>query len=338
MSADETAGESFSAIDQAACAFYQRNGYVVVRRLVSPAQCHAVREAFVREVHGSREPILRQTTMRYERHAFDAHGFMMNPIFNVQDLRTRDFPTFKARALDLLTAAPVAAGAAALLGARPTLIQTMFFEGNPETWAHQDSYYQDSEDLGGAVAGWFALEDIQPGAGRFYVYAGSHRMPVVRNAGDFDLAFHHERYKEHVRAEVARLGFRMCAPALQKGDVLFWNSLTVHGSEASGEAASSRLSLTAHYLREGARMLQFHARYKALRLRPHNGVQVNYLHDQDRAAARLGRALAIHFPGPFHWARRTAIKGLTTLSAARARTRAPAPPLGEAQTLGPDRI
>lgn len=38
------------------------------------------------------------------------------------------------------------------------------------------------------------------------------------------------------------------APALAKGDVLFWNSRTIHGSLATRDTGRSRKSLTAHYL------------------------------------------------------------------------------------------
>ena len=38
------------------------------------------------------------------------------------------------------------------------------------------------------------------------------------------------------------------APALQKGDVLFWNSRVTHGSLLTQDPTFSRKSLTAHYL------------------------------------------------------------------------------------------
>lgn len=41
---------------------------------------------------------------------------------------------------------------------------------------------------------------------------------------------------------------RVSAPALQKGDVLFWNSRTVHGALPTIDPAFSRKSITAHFL------------------------------------------------------------------------------------------
>src|SRR3546814_11124767 len=66
------------------------------------------------------------------------------------------------------------------------IVQSMYFEGNPATWAHQDSYYLDAEVLGRMVGAWIAVEDIAPGAGRFFIYPGSHRLDVARNGGKVD--------------------------------------------------------------------------------------------------------------------------------------------------------
>ncbi|MEY4764622.1 MAG: hypothetical protein RI907_1295 [Pseudomonadota bacterium] len=41
---------------------------------------------------------------------------------------------------------------------------------------------------------------------------------------------------------------RVSAPALKKGDVLFWNSRTIHGALATQDPRFSRKSLTAHFM------------------------------------------------------------------------------------------
>jgi phytanoyl-CoA hydroxylase len=247
----------------AAARFYLAEGYVVVRDLVPAAVCDRVRQAFDLEMRFSRTPILRQQNMRYERNRFDARGFLANPIFNVQDLETRRFGAFKRSALDLLTGGEVVRVVGALLAdQRPPgsvkLIQSMFFEAGVGTWPHQDTYYQDSAaELGGGAAGWFALEDVEADAGRFYVLARSHReAPVIRNAGELDFASGHERYKEAVLATAAARCLEWRVPWLGKGDVLFWSSRTIHGSlQPAGRCTGSRASLTAHYLRESDAML-----------------------------------------------------------------------------------
>jgi phytanoyl-CoA hydroxylase len=293
-----------------ALAYYDAEGYVVLRGLVPAELCDRVRAAFDAEVRPSRAPILRQADMRYESNRFDADGFLANPIFNVQDLRTKRFGGFKSAALDVLTHGVVAATVAALLGDRAKLIQSMFFEGSVGTWAHQDSYYQDSAaEIGRCAAGWFALEDTAAETGRFYVCPKSHRaMPVIGNAAERNFADGHERYKEAVLAAARRAGLEWRSPFLAKGDVLFWTSRTVHGSLPARRPGVSRASLTAHYLREDDEMLQFHSRVRRQDLDRHNGMAVGRLHDQDKWRNRVVCRTAATFPRGFAAVRRAAIR------------------------------
>ncbi|MCL2428362.1 MAG: phytanoyl-CoA dioxygenase family protein [Alphaproteobacteria bacterium] len=305
-------GRSFTAATlEAAHDFYRANGYVVLRGLVPEALCDAVRAGF-ETVRHSRIPILRQRNMSYERNTFNADGFLDNPIFNVQDLPTRRCMAFKSAALDLLTTSGVMEAVCTMLGvSRSKIVQSMFFEAPAGTWAHQDTYYQDSAaELGRCVAGWFALEDIDAGAGRFYVCPGSHRGTLLRNAGEHDFATGHDRYKEAIADIVSHESTDLTAPFLAKGDVLFWNSLTIHGSFPAARPGVSRSSLTAHYLSESDDMLQFHTRIREQEFRLWNGVTVGQLHNQDSWRSHIVREAASRFPGPYLVARKLALRML----------------------------
>jgi phytanoyl-CoA hydroxylase len=294
-------------------AFYDAHGYVVLRDLIPAELCARARASFDTSVRASPIPMLRQKNMRYERNGFDASGFLNNPIFNVQDLGSRSLGRFRDAVLDILTHQATAAATAALLGTERTkLIQSMFFEAPAGTWAHQDSYYQDSAaGLGGCIAGWFALEDINAGAGRFYVCPGSHRsMPPLRNAGAHNIATGHQAYQQAMLEAIRSNGFACAAPFLKAGDVLFWNSLTVHGSLPSSRPCVSRSSLTAHYLREDDGMLQFHSRVRTQETRLHGGMTVGLLHDQDKRLNRAVREVAFHFPKIHATARRMALRAV----------------------------
>ncbi|HEY9870104.1 MAG TPA: phytanoyl-CoA dioxygenase family protein, partial [Candidatus Obscuribacterales bacterium] len=176
--------------------YYDKYGYVVVRRLIPEELCQAVLAAYGREVKPYDGFLYRQPSSgRAERHVFSEHGHLLNSILNLQDLDPRSFAAFRAAGLKVFSDARLQKVVSALLGESGVLVQSMFFEGNPVTWAHQDTYYLDSTALGRLVAAWIALEDIRPGAGRFYVYPESHKIDLVRHGGDFDIAFNHERYK-----------------------------------------------------------------------------------------------------------------------------------------------
>ena len=89
-------------------------------------------------------PLFRQTCAHAERLGFGEHGFVLNPLLNVQSLDQRRFPRFRAAGLELLTHPRLHAVAAAILGVPGTVVQSMYFEGNSATWAHQDVYYPDA--------------------------------------------------------------------------------------------------------------------------------------------------------------------------------------------------
>jgi phytanoyl-CoA hydroxylase len=120
----------------------------------------------------------------------------------------------------------------------------MLFDANTETPPHQDWWYLDSVPNGNLIAAWIALEDIDEHAGRFFVIPESHRVRLhdtEKTMPHSDWLVRVRRYFDDHRAQVA-------APALKKGDVLFWNSRTIHGSLPTVDRNYSRKSLTAHFL------------------------------------------------------------------------------------------
>ncbi|HVN44307.1 MAG TPA: phytanoyl-CoA dioxygenase family protein [Steroidobacteraceae bacterium] len=301
----------FRSVDAGARRYLEEEGYLVLRRLLSAEACADIRRAFAEEVKPFPGFLYRQTTARAERNQVNAHGHVMNPLLNLQDLDRQHFARLRRRTLDAFTAPAVVAALRAVFGEDPKLVQSMYFEGNSATWAHQDTYYLDSERIGTMVAAWFALEDIHPGAGRFYVYARSHRLDIAKNGGDFDVAFHHDRYKKLIVDLIRAQGLELRAPALAAGDVLLWNARTIHGSLPTHGTANTRQSLTAHYIPKSHRFLQLQSRIKPLALAEHNGIQVHCPKDQQRLQNRMTLFIESHLPGPFYLAKRLAVKAAT---------------------------
>jgi phytanoyl-CoA hydroxylase len=298
-------------MDEGARAYLEEEGYVVVRRLLDSSACAAIRAAFQNEVKPYPGFLYRQTTARAELNQFNAHGHVMNPLLNLQDLDAKRFGGLRSHALDAFTSAGIVAALRSAFGEDPKLTQSMYFEGNSATWAHQDTYYLDSEQIGTMIAAWIALEDIHPGAGRFFVYPHSHRVDIAKNGGDFDIAFHHDRYKQFIIDLIARQGLEMRAPALAAGDVLFWKSKTIHGSLATEGTTNTRQSLTAHYIPKSHRFLQLQSRIKPLALSEHNGIQVHCPKNQRRLHNRVTLFVESRLPGPFYLAKRLAVKAAT---------------------------
>ena len=292
-------------------AYYEEQGYVVARGVIPPGLCDAARSAFEAEVKPFAGYIYRQASAVPETNKFTEHGFVINSILNVQDLDAACFPQFRDLAIQVVTHPRLHQRFAEILGEPGKVVQTMYFEGNPRTWAHQDTYYLDSAEIGRMAGAWIAVEDIHPGAGRFYVYPGSHRIDMEKNGGDFDIAFHHDRYKSLVLEVIARYGLECRAPALRKGDVLFWNSKTIHGSLETTSGEHSRASFTTHAIPRSKGFLQYQSRERPLRLRELNGIPVHCPKDQNEARNRAILLVETRFPTLFQAVKKAAIKLVT---------------------------
>jgi len=291
--------------------YFDTHGYIVVRNLIPEEICDLALKAFSEEVRPYKGHIYRQASANPEKHKWTDHNYMLNSILNVQSINSSRFPTFRKTGLEALTHSKIQSVMQTLMGDAPKLVQSMFFEGNPITWAHQDCYYLDSEDQGRMIGSWYALEDIHPGAGRFYVYPGSHKIDVEKNGGNFDIAFHHDRYKELVKNIITKFDLQCVAPALNKGDVLFWHASTIHGSLITTDLEYSRSSFTGHYIPNSTRFLQYQSRVKPLALKEVNGMNVNFPKDLDKLTNKAMLAVETTFPKEFQWLKKQAIKVVT---------------------------
>jgi phytanoyl-CoA hydroxylase len=291
--------------------YYAEYGYVVIRDVIPKDLCRGARQHFEREVKPFKGFIYRQATANPERHVFGEHGFMMNPILNVQSMDRRFFPQFHGVGMSLLTHPNLQAVVRPLFGESGKLVQSMYFEGNPATWPHQDTYYLDAEQIGRMTAAWISVEDIAPGAGRFFIYPKSHLLDLPKNGGGQDIAFNHARYKQYVLEIIASNGLECRAPALGAGDVLLWASKTIHGSLETTQPEASRSSFTAHFIPQSSRFLQWQSRFKALNLETIGGVSVHKPKDLAKLHTRGVLWVETSFPRTFQLTKKVAVKLLT---------------------------
>jgi phytanoyl-CoA hydroxylase len=198
-----------------------------------------------------------------------------------------------------------------LLGQPGKVVQSMYFHGNPASVPHQDSYYLDSEVEGAMVAAWIAAEDIEPGAGRFFVYPGSHRIDMRASGVDFAVVLDRSRYRRLVRDALAAQGLECRAPALAQGDVLFWNANTIHGSLSTTQPGRSRRSLTAHYLPGRDRLKQFKSRLRHHAFDDVAGMKVARPKDQARWLNRAILFIETRFPDSFTFVKRAMTRYVT---------------------------
>jgi phytanoyl-CoA hydroxylase len=276
--------------------YYAKHGYVVIRDVVPIDRCRAANAAFDVEVKHDPRPFYRLSGTP-EVHERTPEGYMRDGIRDVQDLDRHRYGRFRQASLDVVTDPTLHTVAAAVLGERAKIVQTMYFEGNPATQPHQDSYYLDASPIGTMTAAWIACEDIDAGAGRFYVCPGSHRLDLPRNAGDHNIAEHHDRYLTAVTDAMRDRPLEVRAPVMRTGDVLLWSALTVHGSLATATPDVSRRSFTAHLVADSAPFLQWQHRTLTLDLTEVNGVRVHHPKDQSRLRHKARFLAETRLPG-----------------------------------------
>lgn len=226
---------------------YEAEGFAIRPGVVPHELIDQLLDALHADIFPSRDKFYRQNTARYESNQFTKYGYLENALLDLHDYRRHR--AFSQRALELFFCEPLLDEITLLTGNdRMQLMQTMLVDANPKTQAHQDWWYPDTVPNGNLIAAWIALEDIDERAGRFYVMRDSQSVNLHH---DLETLTHRE-WLSRMSAWRAEHEDKLVAPALNKGDVLFWNSSTIHGSLPTQDGSFSRKSATAHYIPEGA--------------------------------------------------------------------------------------
>ena len=290
-------------------AYYEANGYVIVRGVYSDACFETIRGLWDSEIKPFRGYMYRQATAKVETHSFNGNGWVMNPILNIQSLDPAHFSRFRDYVTtNILTSRRLNQAFRILLHDAPKIVQSMYFEGNSATWEHQDSYYLDSEKVGEMAAAWIAVEDIAAKAGRFFICPRSHRIKLDDHSLYNNIAEHHEAYIASVVAKIRAERLEIRAPVMNQGDVLFWNALTIHGSLDSQDATHSRSSITCHAIPRSRKYLQMQTRLLDLKTSEINGTDVFRPKDLGRPRNKAVFLLESRFPKPFYWLKKRAIR------------------------------
>lgn len=266
---------------QAFLAHFQGQGYVIARSLLPSDLMDNVVASFRAEVKPYTGTILRQLSVRMEQNKFSANGFMTNTILSVQDLTDQCFESFRHNSLNVLTHERVKTALEALVGEQVQCVESMYFESSARgTISHSDCHFMDSSAPGEMVAAWYALEDIHPCAGRFYIMPESHlfstEAPKFAYLKDLYNEYEEIAYKTsssfynnspttnaslriqyHKVLEKCLASLSFIAPVMKKGDVVFWRSQVLHGSLSPEDLSHSRNSLTAHYIGQSKQYIQY---------------------------------------------------------------------------------
>tara|TARA_B100000927_G_C16433234_1_gene456497 strand:- start:238 stop:1224 length:987 start_codon:yes stop_codon:yes gene_type:complete len=290
--------------------YYEAHGYVIFKGVIDTKIIKSVRSAWDEEVKPSTKYIYRQATAKSELNVLNKKGWVMNPILNLQSLNPKYFGKLRESAVnDVLGNVNIQACFETLLGEKPKVVQSMYFEGNSATWEHQDTYYLDAEKLGDMSAAWVALEDISAKAGRFFICPGSHKIEIEKQSNETNIADNHSIYIKKVVDIMKERNMEIRAPLLEAGDVLFWHAWTMHGSLKS-EDITSRSSITIHAIPSSQKFHQLQSRVFEVPTDNINGTKIWRPKDQAKMKNRLIMFFESHFPGPFYAFKRAVIRML----------------------------
>ena len=117
----------------------------------------------------------------------------------------------------------------------------MFFDKSTGTQLHQDTCIWIQNPKGNLVGVWIALEDINLSSGPFIVYTNTDKKILRPNQYNFrDLENDNLFKKDFPNSKK----FRFLA---KKGDILLWDSFSIHGAESSTLEDVTRKSITSHF-------------------------------------------------------------------------------------------
>ena len=213
-------------------AFFDGNGYVVVKGLFPADEVARLRDHFMRlreqgpkpgdmvaETQKSQDPLKRYPRMIH-MHRWD-------------DVSLRWL--LDGRLAECLRA---------FLGDEPLAVQTMLYfkpAGARGQALHQDNFYLKAQP-GTCMAAWLALDPCDEENGCMRVVPGSHAWPILcTSEADTDASF------TDVTVPLPP-GVEAVPVLMDAGDVLFFNGSLVHGSYPNGSKDRFRRALIGHYI------------------------------------------------------------------------------------------
>lgn len=119
--------------------------------------------------------------------------------------------------------------------------QSMFFDNSTGTKLHQDTWYLDTVPSGKLVGVWIALEDIKVSSGPFCIYSHTDTERLGSDDFNFNDIENDPKFKDRF-PESRRFDF-----LAEKGDILIWDSFSIHGALMPQDSTKTRKSITAHF-------------------------------------------------------------------------------------------
>jgi len=145
-----------------------------------------------------------------------------------------------------------------LLKGEPILFQSINFITPSQQKAHSDALHMTTFPLGGLIAIWIALEDIDEQNGALHYYPKSHKLPYYlnsdyKNDGNFlfNGRYSYGAYEDFIEQKIQENKLEKKIFRAKKGDAIIWHSNLLHGGEPLVQSNKTRKSMVFHYFKKG---------------------------------------------------------------------------------------
>ena len=244
---------------------FREQGYVIARDLLPRELVDEVVDRIEAEVVPFTGPLPRHppdenADFASAANEFSAHGVLLNSLMNPQVLQVPELAGFTEAFRTLVEAKEISQCLAVLDGhLRHSQHQTILFFVCPQAPLHIDSFGADTWPRGGAFTAWIPLEEIRADAGPPFIYPTDVLPDLDLSFGDDSPIWDHAnpnhqaglKYTQALDQHVVERGLKPVVVKAGPGDVVFWGSLTVHGSMRVLSPNTSRRAIQVLILPDG---------------------------------------------------------------------------------------
>ena len=222
--------------------YFEKNGYVVISNAIHESKIKKFISSYEKARHHPLFVYYSQSLHVGMRPELNQYGYIQDSMQNAS--RLAFFKSFSQSYQDCIYDTAVSQALGSVTGCDSHISwQNMFFDQSTGTIEHQDSWYLDTSPPGNLVGVWFALEDIKPASGPFFLLPGSHKLGLIDRKTFPD----HEQFVAEVRRIVDSGEFEKKPMTLNKGDILLWHPYLIHGAFSVEDPSLSRKSFTSHF-------------------------------------------------------------------------------------------
>ncbi|XP_028136767.1 phytanoyl-CoA dioxygenase, peroxisomal isoform X2 [Diabrotica virgifera virgifera] len=220
--------------------FYERNGFIVVRKNVSPELIEVLNQRFIdicedraddMQCFVIKDPVLRKKGLKGEAVMNKLQDFVFDPVLSRYCMEK-----------SLVDAVEN------IIGPNITVAHSMLINKPPDTDPdisrhpmHQDLHYFPFRPADKIVASWTAMQRVDENNGCLFVVPGSHidnpLLPHIYPEGKNNAMYHGVQNKDHLPKQFV---------VLDKGDTVFFHPLLLHGSGVN-RTKGYRRAISCHF-------------------------------------------------------------------------------------------